>query len=167
MPVISSRADTEALTLTYVGEYPSEVERVWQLWADARQLARWWGPPSWPAVVEPHDLVAGGESRYEATGPDGEVSIGWWTTTAVEPPVRLEYDEGFAGEYGEPIDYLDPVHVTVTLELIATGTRVTWVMRFPDRGQQDQMLDVGMEDGVRESLAQIDAVLAEEMAGDR
>ena len=29
--------------------------RAWQLWADPRQLERWWGPPTYPATVVDHD----------------------------------------------------------------------------------------------------------------
>ena len=28
------------------------VDRVWQLWADPRQLERWWGPPEYPATFD-------------------------------------------------------------------------------------------------------------------
>ena len=64
MPVIDVHKDTEALTLTFVAEFAADVERVWEVWADPRQLERWWGPPSHPATVVDHDLVAGGKVSY-------------------------------------------------------------------------------------------------------
>ena len=54
MPVIDAITDLEALTLTFVTEHDAPVERVWLLWADPRQLERWWGPPGWPATVTEH-----------------------------------------------------------------------------------------------------------------
>ena len=53
-------------------EFDAPIERVWQLWADPRQLERWWGPPSHPATVERHDLTPGGDVTYFMTGPEGE-----------------------------------------------------------------------------------------------
>ena len=47
-------------TMTITAEFDAPVERVWQLWADPRQLERWWGPPTYPATVVDHDLAAGG-----------------------------------------------------------------------------------------------------------
>ena len=69
-----------------VAEFDAPIERVWQLWADPRQLERWWGPPTHPATVEKHDLAAGGEVAYFMTGPEGEQSRGWWRVTSVDPP---------------------------------------------------------------------------------
>src|SRR3712207_7455265 len=49
------RKDLEALTLTAESEFDATPERVWQLWADPRQLERWWGPPGYPATFDKHD----------------------------------------------------------------------------------------------------------------
>lgn len=77
MTVVSVTKDVDALTLTFVAEFAASVERVWQVWADPRQLERWWGPPTWPATFQRHDFVVGGQSRYHMTGPEGEKSHGW------------------------------------------------------------------------------------------
>ncbi len=89
MPVISTDKNTEALTLTFVAEFDADVERVWQLWADPRQLELWWGPPTWPATFTRHDLVVGGESHYYMTGPEGDEAHGWWRITEVDAPIHL------------------------------------------------------------------------------
>ena len=47
MTVTAVRKDAEALTLTLDAEFEAPAERVWQLWADPRQLERWWGPPTY------------------------------------------------------------------------------------------------------------------------
>ena len=51
MTVTNVHKDPEALTMTITAEFDAPVERVWQLWADPRQLERWWGPPTYPATV--------------------------------------------------------------------------------------------------------------------
>src|SRR5438552_4195131 len=55
MTVIAVDRDLAALTLTIVSEFGAPVERVWQVWADPRQLERWWGPPNYPATVVDRD----------------------------------------------------------------------------------------------------------------
>jgi uncharacterized protein YndB with AHSA1/START domain len=161
VPVISTNKDTEALTLTLVAEFDASVERVWQLWEDPRQLERWWGPPTWPATFKRHHLVVGGESRYYMTGPEGEKAHGWWTVTATEAPNRLEFDDGFAGEDGEPIDKDEPVRIVVTIEATGNGTRMTTVSNFANAPQLEKMLTMGMEEGMRLAMGQIDALLAD------
>lgn len=71
MSVISVAKDFDSLSLVLVADFDASVERVWQLWADPRQLERWWGPPTHPAIVEKHDLAAGGEVTCAMTGPGG------------------------------------------------------------------------------------------------
>lgn len=88
MTVVDTVTDTDALTLTIVSELAAPPERVWQVWADPRQLERWWGPPTWPATFTAHDLVPGGRAAYVMTGPDGEQAHGWWRVLAVDAPGR-------------------------------------------------------------------------------
>jgi uncharacterized protein YndB with AHSA1/START domain len=102
MSVVSVERDYDSLSLILVAEFEAPIERVWELWADPRQLERWWGPPSYPATVEKHDLVAGGEVTYVMTGPEGERSRGWWRVTCVDAPTTLEVTDGFANEDGTP-----------------------------------------------------------------
>ena len=159
MTTITSHTDIDKLTLTFIAEFPATAERLWQIWQDPRQLERWWGPPTWPATFEQHDFVVGGRSRYYMTGPQGEKSHGWWAITAVEAPHRLEFQDGFADQNGEPTDAIAPSHTVVTLEPAGNGTRMTTVARFADLDHLEQMLKMGMEEGMGLAMGQIDAVL--------
>lgn len=161
MTIISSTKDVDALTMTMVVEFDATPERVWQIWEDPRQLERWWGPPTWPATFERHELVVGGRSAYYMTGPEGQKSRGWWETTAVNPPHSLEYDDGFAEEDGTPNTELGSTHESVTLERVGGTTRMTLLSTFESVEQLQQMLEMGMEEGMQQALGQIDALLAE------
>jgi uncharacterized protein YndB with AHSA1/START domain len=165
MAVHSIRRDNEALTLTVVSEFDASVDRIWRVWEDPRLLERWWGPPTWPATFERYEFRPGGECRYHMTGPEGEKSRGWWTITAVEPPHRLEFDDGFAGEDGEPSGALGVTHGVVTIEADGAKTRMTVVSRFTDLEQLEKMAAMGMEDGLRLAFGQIDDLLAEGSRG--
>jgi uncharacterized protein YndB with AHSA1/START domain len=158
MTVVSTAKDTEALTLTLVAEFDAPPEQVWQVWEDPRKLERWWGPPSYPATFTRHEFVPGGEARYHMTGPTGDQPKGWWRFRSIEKPRRLEFADGFAGEDGEPLPD-EPVISTVTLEATGSGTRMTLVGRFADRAQLEQMLAMGMEEGMQQAMGQIDALL--------
>lgn len=160
MTVVSSNKDLENLTLTFVTEFDAGVERVWQVWEDPRQLERWWGPPTWPATFERHEFVAGGSCRYFMTGPEGEKARGWWTITDVQAPHRLEFQDGFAGDDGEPSGFLGTTTCVVTLEEAGEGTRMTLVSTFESLDQLEEMVKMGMEEGMGQALGQIDQILA-------
>ncbi|WP_093186712.1 SRPBCC family protein [Sanguibacter gelidistatuariae] len=160
MAVVSTRKDTSALTLTFVAEFEASIERVWQVWQDPRQLERWWGPPTWPATFDSHDFVVGGQSRYYMTGPEGEKALGWWTITAIDAPHRLEFDDGFSGADGEPDPAMKPIACVVTFETVDGKTRMTTVTRFVSVEHLEQVTAMGMEEGMRGAMGQIDALLA-------
>ena len=161
MPIISVDKDIENATLTVVAEYDAPVERVWQLYADPRQLERFWGPPGWPATVMEHDLAPGGRVTYVMTGPDGEKSAGCWEVLEVEAPRRFVVVDGFAHDDGRPNDELPRTRMELTLgERASGGTAMTVVSTYDSPEALQQVLDKGMEEGVRAAMGQIDDVLA-------
>ena len=70
MPITHVSSNPHDLTLTVVADYPVPVERLWDAYADPRQLERFWGPEQWPATFVQHDMAVGGRSQYFMTGPD-------------------------------------------------------------------------------------------------
>ncbi len=104
MTVTAVRKDPDALTMTLTAEFDASPERVWQLWADPRQLERWWGPPTYPATFTKHDLAPGSRVEYHMTGPEGDQPKGYWDILEAEPPHRLVVRDGFANDDGTPND---------------------------------------------------------------
>jgi uncharacterized protein YndB with AHSA1/START domain len=161
MPITTVTSDAEALTLTVVGDYPVSVERLWEAYTDPRQLERFWGPESWPATFTRHDVVAGGRSHYHMTGPEGEKAHGWWRFLSVDPGRRMELEDGFANEDGTPDEAMPTVRMVFTFEPTATGSRFTSVSRFASVESMEQLVEMGMLEGLRSAMGQLDDVLAD------
>lgn len=163
MAIESVEKDRENLTLTIIAEFDAPAERVWQLWADPRQLERWWGPPSYPATFVDHDLTSGGTVTYYMTGPEGDQPHGWWRIIEVEAPHRLVFEDGFADERGDPLPDMPTISLRVSLEAVGSGrTRMTIEDRFSSLEAMEQLLEMGMEEGMAQALSQIDDILAED-----
>lgn len=162
MTVTTVDRDTETLTLTISAEFSATAERVWQLWADPRQLERWWGPPTYPATVEQHELVPGGRVVYAMTGPEGDVHKGYWEVLGVEEPTRIEIRDGFADEHGAPDAALPEMTMRVTISEDDGTTRMTISTRFATVEAMERVLEMGMAEGMSQALGQIDAILAED-----
>lgn len=161
MTVTAVHKDREQLTMTMTVELDTTVERAWQLWADPRQLERWWGPPTHPATFVDHDLRAGGEANYYMTSPEGEKYHGWWEFVAVDPPRRLEVIDGFSDDAGQRSQDMPSGRMVVTLEERDGATVVEITSHFPSLEAMDQLLEMGQEEGMVEALGQIEAILAD------
>ena len=161
MPITTVTSDPEALTLTVVGEYPVPVERLWEAYADPRQLERFWGPETWPATFTRHDMAPGGRSEYYMTGPDGSRSRGWWRFLAVERGHRFEVEDGFAEEDGRPNEGMPTMRMVFTFEPSATGSRFQSITYFPSLEAMERLAEMGMVEGLRSALGQLDRVLVD------
>jgi uncharacterized protein YndB with AHSA1/START domain len=161
MSVTSVDKDLDNLTLTLIADFDAPAERVWDLWADPRRLERWWGPPSHPATFEQHGLTPGTKVTYFMTGPEGDRHHGYWEITSAEPPRFLGFIDGFADADGEPVTEMGTGTVEMELRDHEGGTRMQLLSRFASREQMEQMLEMGMEQGLTEAVGQMDALLAE------
>jgi uncharacterized protein YndB with AHSA1/START domain len=159
MSIVSVEKDFDNLSLILVAEFDAPIARVWQLWADPRQLERWWGPPTHPSTVEKHELVVGGEVTYYMTGPSGERSHGWWRITSVDPPRSLEFTDGFANQDGTPNTEMPTTAAQVRLTEQAGGTRMELRFIFESREHIEQLERWGAFELFPQSVGQMDAVL--------
>jgi uncharacterized protein YndB with AHSA1/START domain len=164
MTVTSVRKDPDALTMSITAELDATVERAWQLWDDPRQLERWWGPPTYPATFVDHELAPGARVTYFMTGPDGDTAHGWWQVLAAEPPTRLELKDGFAHDDGTPNDAMPTMVMVATLtEREGGGTVMTVETQFPSLEAMEQLVSMGMDEGMAAAMGQIAEILAEDV----
>lgn len=163
MTVTAVHKDPDALTMTLTAEFDASPERVWQLWADPRQLERWWGPPTYPATFTRHELAPGSRVEYHMTGPSGDQPRGYWDVIEADPPRRLVFHDGFANDDGTPNDAFPRNEGRVTIEPIGgSRTRMSIESHFPSTAALEQVLAMGMEEGLTLAVGQIDAILAED-----
>jgi uncharacterized protein YndB with AHSA1/START domain len=160
--------DANSLTMTITAQFDATPERVWQLWANPRQLERWWGPPTYPATFTDFDFKPGGRVNYHMTGPTGDQPRGWWEILEIEPPNLIVFTDGFADDNGDPNPDLPATTDRVTFEEVSEGkTQMTFVTIFSDADSMAKVLAMGAEEGLREAVGQIDAILEEEKVGAR
>jgi uncharacterized protein YndB with AHSA1/START domain len=159
MPVTNITSDPEKLTMDIVADFAAPPERVWQVFTDPRQLERFWGPPGWPATFTRFDFAPGGLAQYQMTGPRGETSRGRWEFLAIDEPRSFEVLDGFADENGALTGDIPPMRMVFAFEPTATGTRLNGVTHFSSVAALEQAVEMGMVEGTRMAMGQLDAVL--------
>jgi uncharacterized protein YndB with AHSA1/START domain len=159
MSITSVDADYDNLSITLIADFDAPIDQVWELWSDPRKLERWWGPPSYPATVQKHDLSPGGEVTYLMTGPEGDTHYGVWRVTAVSSPTSLEFADVFANADGTPITDMPVNRVSVRLTERESGTRMEMRSKFESREDLEKWLSTGTLEGQQQAIAQMDVLL--------
>src|SRR5690606_27102388 len=85
----------------------------------------------------------------------------WWRYLAVEPQRRIEMEDGFADENGNPNPKMPTMRMTFDFSETASGSRFESVTYFNSVEEMAELVKMGMMEGMRSAMGQIDAVLAD------
>lgn len=161
MPVTDVIHDLDSLTLTITAEFAAPVTRVWQVYADPRQLEQVFGPPTYPATFVVHELTPGGRAHYFMTSPEGEKYYGWWKVTEVDEPRCFAFLDGFAADESfAPLEDMPVSKNVYAFEATDGGTRATFTSTYGSTEALQKVLDMGVVEGASSAIDQIDALLA-------
>ena len=128
-------------------------ERVWKAFTNPELVAQWWGRGN-KLVIERFEPKRGGHWRFVEHGPEGTNGFEG-RFREVTPPERVVQTFEWDGMPGHVIVE------TVTLEDLGDGrTKLVNVSLFHTAEERDGMLSSGMEQGMNESYAALDKVLA-------
>jgi uncharacterized protein YndB with AHSA1/START domain len=152
--------DLDSLTLTITADFAAPVQRIWQIYADPRQLEKVWGPPTYPATVVEHKLVPGGRTTYYMTGPEGDKHAGYWLIATVDEPRGFTFDDGFADLDFNPLPDMPVSKNDYTFVEHDGGTRAVYVSTYASSEALQQVLDMGIVEGASLSINQIDDLIA-------
>ena len=128
-------------------------DRVWKAFTDPDLVAQWWGRGN-KLVIERFEVERGGHWRFVEHGPDGVHGFEG-RFREVSPPDRLVQTFEWDGMPGHVIVE------TIAFEDLGDGrTKVSNVSLFHTTEERDGMLSSGMADGLGESYAALDRLLA-------
>ncbi|TYQ04490.1 UNVERIFIED_ORG: uncharacterized protein YndB with AHSA1/START domain [Gordonia westfalica J30] len=159
MPVIDITPDLDARTITINAEFAAPVERVWQIYADPRQLEKIWGPPTYPATVVDHEFKPGGKVTYYMTSPEGEKFGGYWKVESVDEPHGFTFLDGFADADLNPITDMPESRNSYSFVEKDGKTVATYISTFESAEALQKVLDMGVVEGSTAAINQIDEFL--------
>jgi uncharacterized protein YndB with AHSA1/START domain len=148
-------ADPNLPTITIVREFDAPADRVYRAWVEPELVVQWLGPTSTEMKIDRWDASTGGSYRYTAWQGGEEVAAFYGSFHEARPGERLV--QTFTWE-GMP----DGVSLeTMTFTDLGNGrSRITGVSVVDSLEARDGILASGMEVGVYEGYAKLDALLA-------
>jgi len=128
-------------------------DRLWRAFTDPKLVAQWWGRGN-KLVIEKLEVERGGHWRFVEHGPDGVHGFEG-RFREVKPQERLVQTFEWDGMPGYTMVQ------TATFEDLGDGrTKVITDVMFFTTEERDGMLNSGMEQGLNQSYAALDALLA-------
>ena len=114
--------------------FAAPVDLIWQMWTEAEQFQKWYGPKGFSVPVAEMDLQVGDKRLICMASPDGSMKM-WSTGEYVEiaSTTHLVYTESMADEEGNvvspsamgmPEGYPETTEITVLLEDMGGRTKM-------------------------------------------
>jgi uncharacterized protein YndB with AHSA1/START domain len=135
-------------------------ELVWKCFSEPQHIARWFGPKSISPVIriDKFEFRVGGKWRYITQRPDGSATIVFYGTYKdIQEPERIVNTFAVEAMVAED-DLLTETH---TFEARGDKTFYRAVANLGTMEAREGVIAGGMEAGARESIAQLDELLAE------
>lgn len=152
--------DRENHTITIQREFAAGLDAVWDAYTNSQILDQWWAPKPWKARTKHMDFSEGGQWHYAMTGPEGEEHWALAGFESIRPRQGFVVQDAFTDDEGNILEDMPQARWEVSFTENHGKTRVTFLIRFDDREQLEQNLDMGFKEGIREAMKNLDALLA-------
>ncbi len=129
-------------------------ERVWRAFADADEIAKWWGPYGFSDRTQEREFRPGGTWRHVMIGPDGAEYLNLARFEEIVEPERIVYTNGGGKKDGPG------THFRQTWEFKDLGEKTELTLRlvFDTRAERDFVVkEFGAIEGGRQTLTRLNA----------
>jgi len=152
---------TEAKSLFLERNFEAPRQLVFDAYTNCEHLKHWWGPEGWPLTFCEMDFRPGGKWRFCMSEEDGEgESWGVATYEEIVAPERIVYRDQFTDKDGTPNEEMPTQHVTVSLTETEGGTKLHVRTDYASEEDLQQILEMGVVEGVTSTWNQLAELLA-------
>jgi uncharacterized protein YndB with AHSA1/START domain len=142
-------------------------QRMWNAYADKEQFAKWWGPEGWETTVKEFSFVPGGKNHYGMKCIDenqgkwfNQESWGMMVFEAVNEPSSFTYKDYFSDAAGTLNQEMPAMIITMSFTEENGKTTMTCRGVVDSKEQLEQLLNMGMIEGLTSSLDKLEAFVA-------
>ena len=152
--------DLASRTISSERTFDAPRDLVWEVWADPKHMAHWWGPRGFTLTTESFDFRPGGHWKMVMHGPDGKNYDNFHTYTEIRKPFRIVHEHG--GPELRKLIGADFVAIATFDQLGPKKTKVTFTGVFPTtEALQFVVKNYQADKGQKENLDKLGEYLAE------
>ncbi len=152
--------DKKNNTLTFRREFAARRQLVWDCYTQSELLDRWYAPENFSTKTRSIDFRAGGHWHYAMVAPNGNHAWGWIDFITINPIDGYATLSGFCNELGEINQELPRANWVQTFTDKGKNTVVETVITFASLADWETIAAMGMQEGMKSTLACLDILLA-------
>lgn len=160
-------SDKQSLIVERV--FPASRHKVWEAYSNPQILARWWGPVGWETEIRHFDFTVGGYWHYCMRCVDknqgdfyGMESWGRGSYTEISPMDLISQEDAFSNSSGEINPDMPVSRTTVRFQEEEGQTRLISQSHYESEAALQQVLEMGMEEGFRQTLDNLERLLLDD-----
>jgi uncharacterized protein YndB with AHSA1/START domain len=151
-------AGEEGREIVFTRVFDAPRELVFETWTKPEHLAHWWGPHGWSLTFCNLDLRPGGVWHYCFSSEAGQESWGRAVYREISPPKRLVWVDTFSDPEGNVTS--QEMLMTATFEEQDGKTLMTLHTLFESPAHRDEIVGMGMIEGMNQTLDRLEELLA-------
>lgn len=151
----------EGNTLKLSRQFDAPRDLVFEAFSDCQHLSQWWGPQGWTLTHCEIDFRPGGTWHY-CMHSDAEQMDSWGLQEfeEIERPAMIKYIDYFSDEDGNKNTDMPAAPSVVTFTESNGVTTLESITEYATEKDLQQVLEMGMEEGVRQTWDRLAALLA-------
>lgn len=159
------KVKTEGRTLFLSREFDAPRDLVFETFSDCEQLQHWWSPKGWSLTHCDMDFRPGGRWHYCMSSDTEDIdSWGLQEFEQIERPEMIKYTDHFADEEGNKNMEMPAAHSVVRFSENNGVTTLVSTTEYGTEEELNKVLEMGMVDGVTETWAKLEALLAKKQS---
>lgn len=159
------KVETTEREFIFTRTFDAPRKLVFQAYSSCEHLEQWWGPRTWPMAECTMDFREGGLWHYCLRGPNEEdASWGKAVFEEIVEPERLVYRDYFADEAGNVNEEMPTVLTRLDFSEEDGRTQISGRAEYPSPSDLEIVLEMGMVEGMDETLDRLEEHLAEVLA---
>lgn len=152
-------ADKVRNTLTVKREFAAGRQLVWDCYTKSELLDRWFAPAPLTTKTKSMDFRNGGHWHYAMVEPNGTEYWGYTEYVHIQPIDYYTTLDAFSNAEGEINQNLPRAEWVVTFTDKGDNALVETVVRYQSLSDLEQVIQMGMEQGLAATLAKLDELL--------
>lgn len=162
---VTKDLENKKLVVEFVANGP--VDKVWHAYTDKDTFEKWWGPEGWKTSAKEFDFKPGGRVHYGMKCVDdrqeewfGRISWGVMDIQSVDVSKSFTYKDHFSNEQGTLNTELPSITVTNVFTEENGKTKITSTSLADSAEQIEELIAMGMIEGLSSQLNKLDSLLA-------